>query len=311
MALQDYQLCRCWLAFLLMCMTSFIYAQASALADNKYDPLLQARQQKVLSDLLLLDTTSASPFWPNVKPALFFANIRKNISYPAKINQGQSTNFCGYASMTTLLVKYHPDIYLQHILDLYRTGKASLSRKELLPSESVRNAAGTLHQNGDLDILHADQLWFLTLADQFKGYINLFNYKYDPGDENKIWAGTNYGKFNSMLRHFTDDSLIAKGSDFIRPNKKDFYDYLSGQLPNGVVMLFVNSKYLYPHKHQIFKLRAPTHFIVLYEMYAVGDMVEIKYWDYGLKTQQLITRERLRKLIFGITIITKKVHEVQ
>ncbi|ULQ52064.1 hypothetical protein [Flavihumibacter fluvii] len=284
-------------------------AQTSALADSKYDSLLAIKQEKALARLSQEDTVSLSPFWPNIQPPLFFANIRNNITYPAKINQGHSTNFCGYAAMTHLLLKYHPETYLDHILSLYRTGKATLEKKELTPSERVRNAAGTLKNKGELDVLHADQLWFLTLPDQFKGYMNIVDHKYQPGDENKIWAGTNLAKFNRMLKDFTNDHLTMKGSDFIRPSLKDFYTYLAGQLPKGVVLLFVNSKFLYPHKYTLFKLRAPTHFIVLYEMYQVGELIEIKYWDYGLKTEQLITKKRLRKLIFGITTITKTVDE--
>jgi len=65
----------------------------------------------------------------------------------------------------------------------------------------------------------------------------------------------------------------------------------------------VNSKYLYPHKYAFFKLRAPTHFIVLYNLYKIGDMIEVQYWDYGLRTEQQITVKRLDKLIFGITTI--------
>lgn len=296
---------KAWLFFICP-LTSVVIAQTSALADAKYDSILAVHQQRALADFLLLDTISVSPIWPNIEPTLFFANIRKNISYPGKINQGHATNFCGYAAMTHLLVKYHPETYLHHIVKLYRSGETALKKRDLTPSESVRHAAGTLSNKGELDVLHADQLWFLTLPDQFKGYMNIVDHKYHPGDENKIWAGTNYGKFNRMLKDFTDNQLTMKGSDFIRPAQRDFYTYLAGQLPKGVVLLFVNSKFLYPHKYTLFKLRAPTHFIVLYEMYQVGDMIEIKYWDYGLKTEQLITRKRLKKLIFGITTISKK-----
>lgn len=287
------------------------HAQYSALADDQFDAALAWKKQQALERLLTEDTISASKFWPNIRPDLFFANIRKNLETPAKINQGHSTNFCGYAAMTHLLVKYNPEAYLEYILALYHTGRANLRKKSLTPSKRVRNAAGTLKNKGELDVLHADQLWFLTLPDQFKGYMNAIDHKYHPGDENKIWAGTNYGKFNRMLEDFTNDSLTKKGSDFIRPAQKDFFSYIATQLPKGIVLLFVNSKYLYPHKYTSFKLRAPTHFIVLYEMHKDGDMIDIKYWDYGLKTKQLITRKRLHKLIFGITTISKKTHVEQ
>jgi hypothetical protein len=295
--------------FILICFCSLQgTSQRSVLSDPSDDSVLYIIQQKAL-ELLSRQDTSASPFWPRVKPALYFANVRKNIEFPNRINQGSATNFCGYASLTHLLIKYHPDIYCRKIMELYRSGEMVMRKKALKPSERVRKAAGTLKNKGELDILHADQLWFLTLADQFKGYMNIFDHKYDPGDENKMWAGTNLKKFNRMLMDFTRDSLTLAGSDFIRPWKKSFYDYISNELQSGIVLLFVNSKYLYPHKYSLFKLRAPTHFIVLYDMYKVGDMIEIRYWDYGLKTEQLITGKRLKKLIFGVTTITDTNHE--
>jgi hypothetical protein len=283
--------------------------QDYSITDHRDDSILKVNQQKALEMLSREDTVSASDYWPNIKPALFFSNIRNNISFPAIINQGASTNFCAYAALTHLLLKYHPEIYLQQIISLYRKGQAQLRKKNLKPSDAIRLAAGTLKNKGELNILHANQLWFLTLADNFKGYINIVDHSYNPGDENKVWAGTNYAKFNIMLKDFTNEKLTTAGSDFLRPFKNNFYDYITRQLQSGVVMLYVNSKYLYPHKFTMFKLRAPTHFVVLYEMYQVEDMIEIKYWDYGLKTEQLITKKRLRKLIFGVTTISKASRE--
>lgn len=282
---------------------SAMYTTA-VISEHRYDSVLHARQLKALDILSKEDTTTTPALWPGISPELFFVNVRKNVLYPDKIYQGKSTNFCGYAALTHLLLKYHPDLYVQYILSLYHSGKASLKKKTLKPSKEILQAAGTLKHKGDLDVLHADQLWFLTLADQFKGYMNFIDHHYNPGDENKIWAGTNYSKFNSMLTAFTDDKLTRRGSDLLRPSESNFYEYISGELQKGVVLLFVNSKYLYPHKYSFFKLRAPSHFIVAYNMYKTGDMIEFQYWDYGLRTEQQITSKRLRKLVFGVTTIT-------
>lgn len=294
----------------IICLHSYTaIAQYKALITNhRGDSIIAAQKEAAMQLYRQLDTVSASVYWPHVKPALFFANIRKNILYPERINQGASTNFCGYAALTHLLITYQPDLYLKHMIELYRTGKTALERKMLEPTPEVLQAAGTLRNKGELDILHADQLWFLTLADQFKGYINFFDHHYDRGDENRVWAGTNYAKFNKMVRAFTDNDLITAGSDFLRPWKSNFYDYITRQLRKGLVMLYVNSNFLYPHKYTLITLRAPTHFIVLYDMYKVGDMIQIRYWDYGMKTEQLITRKRLRQLIFGVTTITNKIY---
>ena len=255
------------------------------------------------------DTVSASPIWPNINPQLFFQNIAHNVLYPNKINQGSSTNFCSYAALTHLLLKYRPDVYVLSMISLYRTGRSDLAKKTLKPKKEVLQASGTLKHKGELDVLHADQMWFLTLADQFKGYINVFDHKFNYGDENKIWSATNFSKFNSMLRHFTHFHIVSSGSDFFRPWKKDFYEYISRKLTEGVVLLYLNSKYMHPTIYTTFTLRAPTHYVVLYEMYKVGNLIEIKYWDYGLKTEQLITRKRLHKMIFGVATITTKLEE--
>lgn len=275
----------------------------NVLTDHRYDKILQARRQKALNMLDKEDELAVSSHWPNIKPSLFFANIKKNILFPDYINQGKSTNFCGYAALTHLLLRYYPDAYTEAILSLYHNGNARLKKKLLQPTPEVLLAAGTLKNKGQLDVHHANQLWFLTLADQFKGYLNFIDHHYNPGDENRIWAGTNYRKFNKMLMHFTDDTLTRRGSDFLRPFTGNFYNYISEQLSKGIVLLYVNSKWLYPHKYSLFKLRAPTHFIVLYNMYQSGDMIEIQYWDYGLRTEQQITGKRLRQLVFGVTTI--------
>lgn len=289
----------------LVCILYLPVRGQSIIQGHVFDSILQVNRTLALELLDKQDSNYISPHWPNVKPGLFFANIRKNIDAPTKINQGKSTNFCGYAAFTHLLVKYNPEAYVRYMTELYTSGSVNLDRKNLSPTKEVKTAAGTLRNKGELDILHADQLWFLALADQFKGYMNIIDHKYGPGDENKIWAGTNYGKFNNMLAHFTKDRLVRRGSDFIRPSEKDYVTYLNHQLAHGIVVLFVNSKYLYPHKFSLFKLRAPTHFIVLYKIEKNGDMIDMQYWDYGMRTEQQITRKRLKQLIFGITTITR------
>ena len=275
-------------------------------AVNKYDTMIRAAQERAFALLSDADTVTASSFWPNVKPSLFFANIRKNIQYPAKINQGKATNFCGYAAFTHILLKYQPDTYTRLIISFYRTGKADLYRRQVKPSQRVRESAGLLKRKGELDILHADQLWFLTMADTYKGYLNIFDHKYKIGDENTFWAATNYGKFNRMLREFGDYKVKEKGSDMIRPWKKDLFGYLAQQLDTGIVMMYINSKLTHPTKYSFFRLPAPTHFVVLYDLYREGDLIQIKYWDYGLKTEQVMTKKRLKKMTFGISTITEK-----
>ena len=69
------------------------YAQISVLNDPVYDSILEIKKQKVLEKLIQEDTVSNSAYWPNVDPTYFYSNVRKNITYPAKINQGAATIF--------------------------------------------------------------------------------------------------------------------------------------------------------------------------------------------------------------------------
>jgi hypothetical protein len=233
------------------------YALPFRYHDSLSIEIIHRRKEAALEILKKIDTLKSSPYWPNVRPDLFFSNLKDNLNRPSDINQGKSTNFCGYAAFSHILLVYMPDIYVRIMLELYENGTSKFPDKVLQPSNVVRIAAGTLIGKGELDIKHADQLWFLTLADQFKGYLNLFDKRYQPGDENLIWAATNYAKFNRMLEVIGGYRVESAGSDLIRPWKKDFASYIVEQQKTGLVLLYLNSKLLHPSKFSTFKLRAP------------------------------------------------------
>jgi hypothetical protein len=70
-------------------------------------------------------------------------------------------------------------------------------------------------------------------------------------------------------------------------------------------VLYVNSKYLHPSKFRIFTLRAPTHFIILYDIKQEKDAVVFTYWDYGMKTLEVMWPKRIKKMTFGIIRLNK------
>jgi len=278
---------------------SFAQVDTSHFVDTLF---LNPSQLLALKMLDEADISSPSAYWPKINPTLFFNNVRNNVLYPDKINQGQSNNFCGYATVTHILLKYQPDVYVRSILELYYKSKVRINKKKLKASLNVRAVTGTLKNNGDLQVLHANQLWFLTLADNFKGYLNIFNYRYKPGDEKKLWASTNYAKFNRMVRRIDNMQTKAVGSDLIRP-WVDKYNYLKKRIGSGTILLYINSNYMRPSRYTLFKVPIPTHYVVLYEISKTNGLIQIKYWDYGLKTEQFVTKKELRKMIFGITKI--------
>ena len=306
------QLCRkIFLAIFLVSSIVFLnvkISNASPLHRLSLTPDMQdtgsiSRQRSALKILNGMDTSLASSFWPNVKPDKFYNNVAANIKNPNILYQGGMTNFCGYAAFANFMMLKDPERYAHLMLDLYRNGEARSNITYMKPSAAVRKVAGTLFGKGQLDINYADQILFLSLADHFKGYMNIFNMKYDEGDEDNLWASTTLAKFNRMMKHILGVKLYARGSDLLRPMFMSRYRYIKRKLPDNDVILYVNSHFLNPSFKRFITLRVPTHYIHLYSIEKRKKGYIITYWDYGLKTQQAVTQKMFDKLIFGIICI--------
>lgn len=267
---------------------------------------LSNRQQAIAFIEKQAEQLLPSNYWPNVNPVIFLQNLRDNVEEPLNIHEGLNTNFCAYAAMSYLPLHFDPLGYVSFLITLYRDGKALYGKEYFEPSREVRLAAGTLSFKGELDIRPADQLWFLSLADHFKGYLNLFDKHYNAGDENRLWASVNFTKFNRMIRRLFNFRVNAVGSDLFRPGIRDIYEYLSERLRTGTVGLFVNNMDLYKKNHTHLRIGIPTHFIILVDIEEVDDKIAITYWDYGFRTRQLLSEKFLKQLIFGIAHITVK-----
>ncbi len=282
----------------------------SILTPTPIHPVISTRD-KALSLLDSVSLPDSSVWWPNVRKTWFMENIKANILHPLAIYQGSNTNFCGYAAMSYLPLQDDPVKYTRFMLDLYLNGKANWGKIRFTPSKEVRKAAGTLRFKGILDIRPGDQMWFLVLADHFRGYLNFFNRRFKPGAEDTFWAAVNYGKFNRMIREMAGYQVEASGSDIIRPHFKDLYTYLTSRLSTGVTYLYVNNVYLHKKSHDTRKFRNsfPTHFIVLTDIHRIPgeedrDLVDIIYWDYGGRTLRQVEMRFLKKIIFGVSHCT-------
>ncbi len=263
--------------------------------------------QMAMTYLDQLQDLEKSEAWPGIEPALFLKNIRENISHPLGLYEGNNTNFCGYAALSYLLLHDNPLGYAKLMMELYREGRARYGKILFEPSPEIREAAGKLKFKGALDIRPAEQLWFLCLADHFKGYLNLYNRHYHSGDEDNFWAAVNYGKFNRMVRNLLNYRVVARGSDLIRPSVPDLYDYISEQMKTGTTVLYLNNANLYKKNHDKLRWNIPTHYVILLDFERTPDgLIRIIYWDYGLRTLQQLKPEFLRKNIFGITHCLKK-----
>ncbi len=272
-------------------------------------PPAQSKEAKTKALLMISEAEKAykTTIWPNINANYFFKNLRENIENPLYLHQGKPTYFCGYAALTHFLVLTEPEEYVRLLIELYTTGETTAKdNRHLTSSEEIRKAAGTLYNKGEMDINHADQIWFMVLADNYKGYLNWRNPTYKPGDENNFWAASNYKKFNRMVRSLTGLEVHARGSDLFGPMIGSYYDFIKEKNEENTVILYLNNKVLYPNKFFKFILRTPTHFVVLYNLKREGKYNMLDYWDYGLRTQMKLKKNKFRKLVYGITYIENK-----
>jgi len=290
----------------MVCFICLGYTGILANDNRRNDTTPLSAQNQALAFLEKQGDLKASTHWPKVNPVAFFQNLKKNIERPLSIYEGRSTNFCGYAALSYLPLHDDPLSYVKFMVQLYTDGKAMYGKEYFEPTNEIKQVAGTLSFKGELDIRPADQLWFLSLADHFKGYLNFLDKHFDMGDENKLWAAVNYSKFNRMIRKLFNYQVDAVGSDLVRPGVRDMYAYLSDRLKTGHVALFVNNLSLYKKNHTRLKLGVPTHFIILLNIEEVDDRIAVTYWDYGGRSLQLVSPAFLKKIIFGISHITQK-----
>ena len=248
-----------------------------------------------------MDTLQQSAYWPHVKPAAFLKNIKNNINSPIGIYAGKGTNFCGYGALTYLFLQEDPLGYATLLLQLYRDGKASFGDSNFEPSDPIKQEAGQLKYKGILDINPAEQMWYLTLADHYKGYLNIFNRNYDPGDENLFWASVNYAKFNRMTKKLLHYKVNARGADLVRPKNLNLYEYISDKMLKGKVVLFINNRIVHKKDHITIKLGVPTHFVVVESISRQNDLITLVYWDYGRKTLMQLSTAFFKRIIFGIS----------
>ena len=272
--------------------TCFSYA-------NDIDDRIAAEKEQAIRYIDSVGVMAKSPHWPSIDPVYFSQNIKQNIEYPVLFFGGRNTNFCGYSALTYSCLIREPMRYAQFMVDLYKNGKASYRQVKFTPSARIRTAPGEMMYKGQLDINHADQLWFLVLADHFKGYLNWINMKYDPGDENTLWASTTLGKFNRMMRKMFEYDIHSRGTDLIRPSIRHLVPYLIEKMNKGEVFLYLNNTILYRKKHKV-KTMYPTHYVVLDNICEDNGIVTLTYWDYGLKTLQKLPMRVVKKILYAV-----------
>jgi len=282
----------------------FIAANQKGSAADFFGEIISTKEE-ALAFVDKIDRAKQNLLWPNVKPSLFYDNLKLNLEKPGSFYPGRSTNFCSYGALSYLVMEKDPLGYVKFMNELYEKGESSFNNNHFKPSKEVMKAAGTLKFKGVLDVRHAEQMWFLVLADKFKGYLNLFHRKFREGDENTFWAATNLGKFDRMVSKMLSTHVTAVGSDLIKPWVKDVYSYLEKRMNDKIVSLYINNQIIHKKNHDKIKFSIPTHYIILKNIRKVDDKITLRYWDYGGDTEMQISPGTLKKIIFGIISIDK------
>ena len=286
-------------------------ASAFTAKETVTDPVVTSTLGQAIAYVDKIKDLKASSFWPNINPELFLQNLKKNIRNPISIYPGKGTNFCGYGALTYLFLQDDPLGYATLLIQLYQDGKVKFGNVYFDPSPAVKLAAGQLKYKGLLDINPAEQMWFLTLAGHFKGYLNIFNRKYDPGDEDRFWASVNYAKFNRMAKSLLHYKVRSRGADLMRPKGIDLYNYITEAMKTGPVVLFINNRIVHKKDHVTIKLGVPTHFIVAEKISKADDAITLTYWDYGGKTLMQLSAAFFKRIVFGISHFTKTGTDVE
>ena len=282
--------------FFLACISQLILAAAPL-----HDSIPGSTPQQAINYINTIKQLDSSRLWPNIDPVLLLQNLNASIRGPLKSFEGKNTNFCAYTALVYVPLRNDPMGFARFIIDLYQKGSARMGKATIKPSLRVREAAGLLQYKGELDINHLAQIWFLSLADHFKGYLNITNLKFHEGDENRIWASTNFSKFNRMLRKLYGHKVKAKGADLVRPHFDNIYNYLKDQMRQGTVFLYLNNRMLYRKNHEVSRFGIPTHYVVLTDIIQDGENLKIIYWDAGRKTLQEVSPYFLGKIVYGVS----------
>ena len=282
----------------------FLLSKEKGLTGNLLSEI-NSTKKEALAFIDKIDQSKENSLWPNIKPKLFYDNLKLNLENPKSFYPGRSTNFCAYGALSYLVMEKDPLGYVKFMNELYDKGEATFNNNHFKPSTAVMKAAGSLKFKGVLDIRHAEQMWFLVLADKFKGYLNFFDKKFSEGDENAFWAATNLAKFDRMVNKMCGVHVKAVGSDLIKPWVKDVYSYLSKRIDSNIVSLYINNRIIHKKNHDKVKFSIPTHFIILKNISKQDNLVTLRYWDYGGETQMQVSSRTLKKIIFGIITIDK------
>ncbi|MEO7531155.1 MAG: hypothetical protein ABIS69_07080, partial [Sediminibacterium sp.] len=102
--------------FYLFIAVIFCFCYSRTLAANLRDTTPFSTKEEAIAYLDKQPELNYSKFWPNVPPAAFMQNLRRNVEIPLSIYEGRSTNFCAYAALSYLPLHDNPLGYVTFML---------------------------------------------------------------------------------------------------------------------------------------------------------------------------------------------------
>jgi len=223
------------------------------------------------------------------------------VNNPKSLNQGQETNFCWAAAFSTFLLRKDPQGIAKAIIGLYQTGTFHYANVSITPAKEIIANIGTetFANNAELNDNVIDQMLLMTLASEYKGYIN-FDRNYNSGDEEKAtYAGRPIGAYNKV---FNDFGITHRrvGSDFGWTG--DNAAELQSLNSDNTVFLYINSGFFFRGA------KVPvtgSHYVILEDINITEGQVTFTYWDYGHENGRTVTmsQNKFNHGTFGAIIV--------
>ncbi|OJJ17434.1 hypothetical protein BKI52_26545 [marine bacterium AO1-C] len=244
----------------------------------------------------------------NVTPDELRRDIEARINNSLAVHQGEDTNFCWAAAITSILWEDDPRGLAAAVIDLYNDGIFNYESVVAKSTQEVRKAVDSyvFYDNDGLTNV-VDQMLFMTLAeeDRYRGWINRFNRDYDPGDEGRIlrnWAGRTFKPIEKLYRHFGYD-LMSFGTDLGNDGNFDFYRASEKYIQSYHIILYVNAKQFKGMKQN--SLHASHYLRLMGITEKQGENITLEYWDYGQSKPVTMSIEEFNDCVYGIFALNK------
>ncbi len=117
---------------------------------------INSTKKEALAFIDKIDQSKENTLWPNVKPKLFYDNLKLDLEKPMSFYPGRSTNFCAYGALSFLIMEKDPLGYVKFMNELYDKGEATFNNNHFKPSKTDK-VAQVIYKAGIILLLLSDQ----------------------------------------------------------------------------------------------------------------------------------------------------------